>query len=232
MPGHVFPLDGAGGRGAATGPATRRRPWISRASRGCTRPASSARCCTPTASMARMPELSAVARGARLEDHLDRRPDRVPAHTRGAGRRDRRGDDPHAARRRSAPTPTRAPSTGACTSRMVLGEVGDGDDILVRVHSECLTGDVFGSMRCDCGDQLDRAIARDRRARAAASSCTCVATRGARSASPTSSGPTSCRSRAATRSRRTSSSGSRRIPATTGSARRSWSTSACARCAC
>jgi 3,4-dihydroxy 2-butanone 4-phosphate synthase/GTP cyclohydrolase II len=34
------------------------------------------------------------------------------------------------------------------------GEIGDGQDILVRVHSECLTGDIFGSARCDCGDQL------------------------------------------------------------------------------
>jgi 3,4-dihydroxy 2-butanone 4-phosphate synthase/GTP cyclohydrolase II len=42
---------------------------------------------------------------------------------------------------------------------LVLGEVGDGERILVRVHSECLTGDVFGSMRCDCGDQLQGAIA-------------------------------------------------------------------------
>jgi 3,4-dihydroxy 2-butanone 4-phosphate synthase/GTP cyclohydrolase II len=41
---------------------------------------------------------------------------------------------------------------------MVMGEVGDGTDILVRVHSECLTGDVFHSMRCDCGTQLDDAI--------------------------------------------------------------------------
>jgi 3,4-dihydroxy 2-butanone 4-phosphate synthase/GTP cyclohydrolase II len=42
---------------------------------------------------------------------------------------------------------------------LVLGEVGDGERILVRVHSECLTGDVFGSMRCDCGDQLQSAVA-------------------------------------------------------------------------
>ena len=41
---------------------------------------------------------------------------------------------------------------------MVLGEVGDGQDILVRVHSECLTGDVFHSLRCDCGTQLDDAL--------------------------------------------------------------------------
>lgn len=41
---------------------------------------------------------------------------------------------------------------------LVKGEVGDGRDILVRVHSECLTGDVFGSLRCDCGAQLDVAL--------------------------------------------------------------------------
>ncbi|KAL8242432.1 hypothetical protein R6Q59_012734 [Mikania micrantha] len=37
---------------------------------------------------------------------------------------------------------------------MVKGDIGDGKDILVRVHSECLTGDIFGSARCDCGNQL------------------------------------------------------------------------------
>lgn len=41
---------------------------------------------------------------------------------------------------------------------MVKGEVGDGQDILVRVHSECLTGDIFGSARCDCGKQLALAM--------------------------------------------------------------------------
>jgi 3,4-dihydroxy 2-butanone 4-phosphate synthase/GTP cyclohydrolase II len=41
---------------------------------------------------------------------------------------------------------------------LVAGEIGDGQDILVRVHSECLTGDVFGSFRCDCGPQLHAAL--------------------------------------------------------------------------
>ncbi len=41
---------------------------------------------------------------------------------------------------------------------MVLGEIGDGENIMVRAHSECLTGDVFGSLRCDCGDQLRAAF--------------------------------------------------------------------------
>jgi len=39
-----------------------------------------------------------------------------------------------------------------------MGDVADGQPVLVRVHSECLTGDVFGSRRCDCGEQLDRAL--------------------------------------------------------------------------
>jgi 3,4-dihydroxy 2-butanone 4-phosphate synthase/GTP cyclohydrolase II len=42
---------------------------------------------------------------------------------------------------------------------LVLGELGDGEEVLARVHSECLTGDVFGSLRCDCGAQLEAAMA-------------------------------------------------------------------------
>jgi 3,4-dihydroxy 2-butanone 4-phosphate synthase/GTP cyclohydrolase II len=41
---------------------------------------------------------------------------------------------------------------------LLTGDMGDGADVLTRVHSECLTGDVFGSLRCDCGEQLDRAM--------------------------------------------------------------------------
>lgn len=41
---------------------------------------------------------------------------------------------------------------------LVKGDIATGEDTLVRVHSECLTGDVFGSMRCDCGVQLDAAM--------------------------------------------------------------------------
>jgi 3,4-dihydroxy 2-butanone 4-phosphate synthase/GTP cyclohydrolase II len=41
---------------------------------------------------------------------------------------------------------------------LVKGDVGDGKPVLVRVHSECLTGDVFGSRRCDCGSQLHMAL--------------------------------------------------------------------------
>ena len=42
---------------------------------------------------------------------------------------------------------------------LVLGDVADGADVLTRLHSECLTGDVFGSLRCDCGAQLEAAMA-------------------------------------------------------------------------
>jgi 3,4-dihydroxy 2-butanone 4-phosphate synthase/GTP cyclohydrolase II len=43
---------------------------------------------------------------------------------------------------------------------LVHGDLGDGRDVLTRVHSECLTGDVFGSRRCDCGPQLEEALER------------------------------------------------------------------------
>ena len=42
---------------------------------------------------------------------------------------------------------------------LVKGEIGNGEDVLCRVHSECLTGDCFGSLRCDCGKQLEAAMA-------------------------------------------------------------------------
>ena len=48
--------------------------------------------------------------------------------------------------------------TGEHHVALVKGEIGDGKDVLCRVHSECLTGDVFGSLRCDCGNQLKMAL--------------------------------------------------------------------------
>jgi len=41
---------------------------------------------------------------------------------------------------------------------LVAGEIGDGENVLVRVHSECLTGDALGSLRCDCGEQLQNSL--------------------------------------------------------------------------
>ena len=48
--------------------------------------------------------------------------------------------------------------TGEHHVALVKGDIGDGEDVLCRVHSECLTGDVFGSNRCDCGEQLAQAM--------------------------------------------------------------------------
>lgn len=48
--------------------------------------------------------------------------------------------------------------TGEHHVALVKGEIGDGENLLCRVHSECLTGDVFGSRRCDCGQQLSAAM--------------------------------------------------------------------------
>ena len=50
--------------------------------------------------------------------------------------------------------------TGEHHVALVKGEIGDGEDVLCRVHSECLTGDTFGSLRCDCGIQLERSLER------------------------------------------------------------------------
>ena len=50
--------------------------------------------------------------------------------------------------------------TGEHHVALVRGDIGDGENVLCRVHSECLTGDVFGSQRCDCGPQLHAAMSR------------------------------------------------------------------------
>jgi len=47
---------------------------------------------------------------------------------------------------------------GVDHAAFVLGDVAGADDVLVRVHSECLTGDLFGSLRCDCGSQIEAAL--------------------------------------------------------------------------
>ena len=50
-------------------------------------------------------------------------------------------------------------STGEVVSSTIIRrEIAEGDEVLVRVHSSCLTGDVFHSVLCDCGDQLERAL--------------------------------------------------------------------------
>ncbi|MFD3683586.1 GTP cyclohydrolase II [Nocardiopsis sp. NPDC058631] len=52
----------------------------------------------------------------------------------------------------------RDPTDGGEHAALVLGEVCEGEDVLARAHSECVTGDVFGALRCECGDQLEAAL--------------------------------------------------------------------------
>ncbi len=54
--------------------------------------------------------------------------------------------------------PFRQKSNGLEHIALIKGDVADGEPVLVRVHSSCATGDIFGSMRCDCGDQLHKAM--------------------------------------------------------------------------
>ncbi|MFJ7770529.1 bifunctional 3,4-dihydroxy-2-butanone-4-phosphate synthase/GTP cyclohydrolase II [Streptomyces sp. NPDC097107] len=82
----------------------------------------------------------------------------------------RRGEEPTVRREAEVRLPTRHGEFTAYGYRstvdgvehvaLVHGDIGDGLDVLVRIHSECLTGDVFGSQRCDCGPQLDASLDR------------------------------------------------------------------------
>jgi 3,4-dihydroxy 2-butanone 4-phosphate synthase/GTP cyclohydrolase II len=82
--------------------------------------------------------------------------------------RHRRKGESHVAQIVEVPLPTefgdfravayRSDIDGSEHIAMVVGDIGNGENVLVRVHSECLTGDVFGSKRCDCGPQLHAAM--------------------------------------------------------------------------
>ncbi len=54
--------------------------------------------------------------------------------------------------------PFREKATGREHIALIKGDVASGEPVLVRVHSSCATGDIFGSQRCDCGDQLHKAM--------------------------------------------------------------------------
>ena len=91
---------------------------------------------------------------------------------------------------------------------MVKGDIEERDDVIVRVHSECLTGDVLHSLRCDCGQQLEDALLRIEQE--AAACCSTSRRRAAGSGCSTSSAPTSCRRAASTRSTPTRARAARR----------------------
>ena len=110
--------------------------------------------------MARVPELTKFAKRHHLllitiADLIKYR-----MHTRAAGAEAwrRRGCRPSSASSRS--TRTRACSTARRTSRWSAARSATAIDVMVRVHSKCLTGDVFHSARCDCGPQLHTAMQR------------------------------------------------------------------------
>ena len=155
--------------------------------------------------MARVPRPRGVRQRARAQDALASRASSRTAAQRASGAPCRRAD--HAHRRPTAfhrsvyttdSTTTTTWRCGAASSRR------NDEDALVRVHSECLTGDVFGSLRCDCGDQLHTAMAMIAdEGRGVSSTC---GRRDAGSGWPTRCRPTRCRTGAWTPSRPTSSS--------------------------
>ena len=113
---------------------------------------------------------------------------------------------------------------------LVRGDLTDGQRVMVRVHSKCLTGDVFHSSRCDCGPQLDKAMALIAAEGRGVLLYLNQEGRGIGLANKIR--RMSCRIKDSIPSRRTSGSGSRPISATTASAHRFFATLACARCGC
>jgi 3,4-dihydroxy 2-butanone 4-phosphate synthase/GTP cyclohydrolase II len=157
-PGHVFPLRAAEGGVLRRAGHTEAAVDLARLA-GLTPAGVIAEIINDDGSMARLPELGAFARThgltiisiadliayrRRTESTVDRVAEtRLPTRHgewRASGYRSRLDGVEHLA--------------------LVLGDLGAGADVLVRVHSECLTGDVFGSLRCDCGPQLAAAMQR------------------------------------------------------------------------
>ena len=111
---------------------------------------------------------------------------------------------------------------------LVMGAIDPAEPVLVRVHSQCLTGDVFGSSRCDCGPQLE--IAMERIAAERKGVLLYLLQEGRASGSSTSCARMSCRTAGRTRLRPTSGWGSSRIRETTGWGPRFCASWACAAC--
>ena len=109
--------------------------------------------------MARVKDLIPYCDAPRAEDGHRRRPRRVPA-AHGEARRAHSARAPADRVRRVQAIAYREKLTGRPHLALVRGDVEGAEDVLVRVHSECLTGDVFHSLRCDCGEQLDLALRR------------------------------------------------------------------------
>lgn len=157
-PGHVFPL-----RARAGGVLTRNghtEAGVDLARLAGLRPAAAiVEIANEDGTMARLPDLMTFARKHGLaiisiEDLIDHR----------------RSAEPTVRREAETRLPTaygdfrvygyRNTADGIEHIALVAGDIGDGEDVLTRVHSECLTGDVFNSQRCDCGPQLQGSLER------------------------------------------------------------------------
>ncbi len=156
MPGHVFPLRARPGGVLERAGHTEATVDLARLA-GLQPVGALCEVLNPDGSMARLPELVRIARrhGLRIISIAD-----LIAYRR---RRERLVERIAEA---TIPTPLGPFRAVGFESRidgrthlaLVAGDLGEGEDVLVRVHSECLTGDVFGSLRCDCGAQLRRAL--------------------------------------------------------------------------
>ena len=225
-PGHVFPLRAVDGGVLRRAGHTEASVDLARLA-GLTPAGVIAEIVNEDGSMARLPELRGFAdeHGLALvsiADLVD-----LPQAHRDAGRAGRRDAAADAVRRvpgRRLPEHGRRPTS---TSRWCAASSATGRGVLVRLHSECLTGDVLGSLRCDCGPQLDAAL----RAVADEGRGVVVYLRGHEGRGigllHKLRGVRGCRTAAATPSTPTSTSGCPPTPATSASARRSWPTSGC-----
>ena len=141
----------------SSAPATPRPRSTSPASRGCDPPGVLAEVVNDDGTMARMPRLEAFAaeHGLQLISIAD-----LIRYRRHREKLVRRVSEARIPTRHGDFTGYVFESLLDGTEHMafVCGEVAGKENVLVRVHSECLTGDVFGSMRCDCGLQLDAAM--------------------------------------------------------------------------
>ena len=111
--------------------------------------------------MARLPDLKRFAQAPRSQDHQRHADDQVPpaqGEARPPRRRDRAADASSATWKCIAYKALTDPDEHVA---FVFGDVRGDEPVLVRVHGQCVTGDVFGSQRCDCGEQLRLAPADD-----------------------------------------------------------------------
>jgi 3,4-dihydroxy 2-butanone 4-phosphate synthase/GTP cyclohydrolase II len=157
-PGHVFPLRARTGGVLARNGHTEAGVDLVRLA-GLRPAAAICEIANEDGTMARLPELMAFARkhGLAIISIED-----LAAH--------RRSAEPTVRREAETWLPTahgdfraygyRSTVDGVEHIALVAGDIGEGEDVLVRVHSECLTGDAFGSHRCDCGPQLRESLRR------------------------------------------------------------------------